>query len=102
MALGGGAAIAALSAALVATDPEKRRQEQMKDTGGDELEAVSVLRTQHCECLGLTASRQLVATVQRSKGTLTQRASTGGIRSTEKLMTSTKFNWTFAMGMQKL
>ena len=40
MALGGGAAIAALSAALIATDPQKRRAEQMQATGGDELEAV--------------------------------------------------------------
>jgi hypothetical protein len=41
LALGGGVAIAALSAALIAADPEKRRQEQMKMTSGDELEAVS-------------------------------------------------------------
>lgn len=40
LALGGGVAIAALSAALIAADPEKRRQEQMKMTSGDELEAV--------------------------------------------------------------
>jgi magnesium-protoporphyrin O-methyltransferase len=40
LALGGGAAIAALGAALVITDPQKRRSEQMLQTGGDELEAV--------------------------------------------------------------
>ena len=40
LALGGGAAIAALSAALIATDPQKRRAAQMEKTGGDELEAV--------------------------------------------------------------
>lgn len=40
LALGGGAAIAALSAALLATDPQKRRSAQMEETGGDELEAV--------------------------------------------------------------
>lgn len=40
LALGGGAAIAALSAALIATDPQKRRSAQMEQTGGDELEAV--------------------------------------------------------------
>ena len=40
LALGGGAAIAALSAALIATDPQKRRAAQMEQTGGDELEAV--------------------------------------------------------------
>lgn len=40
LALGGGAAIAALSAALIVTDPQKRRSAQMQETGGDELEAV--------------------------------------------------------------
>lgn len=40
LALGGGAAIAALSAALIATDPQKRRSAQMEQTGGNELEAV--------------------------------------------------------------
>ena len=40
LALGGGAAIAALSAALIATDPQKRRAAQMEETGGNELEAV--------------------------------------------------------------
>ena len=40
LALGGGAAIAALGAALVITDPQKRRAEQMQATGGDELAAV--------------------------------------------------------------
>jgi len=40
LAIGGGAAIAALSAALIAADPEKRRKAQMQETGGDELEAV--------------------------------------------------------------
>jgi magnesium-protoporphyrin O-methyltransferase len=40
LALGGGAAIVALAAALVATDPQKRRSAQMEATGGDELEAV--------------------------------------------------------------
>lgn len=40
LALGGGAAIAALSAALVITDPQKRRSAQMEETGGNELEAV--------------------------------------------------------------
>lgn len=40
VALGGGAAIAALGAALVATDPQKRRTEQMAQTGGNEKEAV--------------------------------------------------------------
>lgn len=40
LALGGGAAIAALSAALIAADPQKRRAAQMQETGGDELEAV--------------------------------------------------------------
>lgn len=40
LALGGGAAIAALSAALVITDPQKRRSAQMEETGGSELEAV--------------------------------------------------------------
>lgn len=40
LAVGGAAATAALSAVLIAADPEKRRAEQMKETGGDELEAV--------------------------------------------------------------
>lgn len=40
LALGGGAAIAALGAALVITDPQKRRAQQMQETGGNELEAV--------------------------------------------------------------
>lgn len=40
IALGGGAAIAALSAALIVTDPQKRRSAQMEETGGNELEAV--------------------------------------------------------------
>ena len=40
LAVGGGAAIAALSAALVMTDPGRRRSAQMEETGGDELEAV--------------------------------------------------------------
>jgi magnesium-protoporphyrin O-methyltransferase len=40
LALGGGAAIAALSAALIVTDPQKRRSAQMEETGGNELEAV--------------------------------------------------------------
>eukprot|EP00890_Picochlorum_soloecismus_P005386 jgi/Picsp_1/5849/NSC_03208-R1_magnesium-protoporphyrin ix methyltransferase len=40
LALGGSAAIAALSAALIAADPEKRRAAQMEQTGGDELAAV--------------------------------------------------------------
>jgi magnesium-protoporphyrin O-methyltransferase len=40
LALGGGAAIAALSAALLATDPQKRRSAQMQAAGGNELEAV--------------------------------------------------------------
>lgn len=40
LAVGGGAAIAALSAVLVATDPQKRRAAQMQETGGNELEAV--------------------------------------------------------------
>lgn len=40
LAVGGGAAIAALGAALVATDPQKRRSAQMSETGGDEKEAV--------------------------------------------------------------
>ncbi|PNH09601.1 Magnesium-protoporphyrin O-methyltransferase [Tetrabaena socialis] len=39
-AVGGGVAIAGLGALLVATDPQKRRAEQMEKTGGDELEAV--------------------------------------------------------------
>lgn len=39
-ALGGGVAIAGLGALLVATDPQKRRSEQMSQTGGDEKEAV--------------------------------------------------------------
>ena len=41
LAVGGSAAIAGLSVAFLAADPEKRRQEQMKETDGDELEAVS-------------------------------------------------------------
>lgn len=40
LAVGGGAAIAALGAALVFTDPQKRRAQQMQKTGGNELEAV--------------------------------------------------------------
>ncbi|KAL4450639.1 hypothetical protein ABPG77_000995 [Micractinium sp. CCAP 211/92] len=40
LALGGGAAIAALGAALVITDPQKRRAQQMQEAGGNELEAV--------------------------------------------------------------
>jgi magnesium-protoporphyrin O-methyltransferase len=40
LAVGGGAAIAALSAALIVTDPQNRRSAQMAETGGDELEAV--------------------------------------------------------------
>ncbi|KAL4433642.1 hypothetical protein ABPG75_000083 [Micractinium tetrahymenae] len=40
LAVGGGAAIAALGAALVITDPQKRRAQQMQETGGNELEAV--------------------------------------------------------------
>ena len=40
LAVGGIAGVTALSAALIASDPEKRRAEQMKETGGDELEAV--------------------------------------------------------------
>lgn len=40
LALGGGAAIVALSAALIATDPQNRRSAQMAETGGNELEAV--------------------------------------------------------------
>ena len=40
LAVGGIAGVTALSAALIASDPEKRRVEQMKETGGDELEAV--------------------------------------------------------------
>ncbi|WPT12668.1 Magnesium protoporphyrin IX methyltransferase [Picochlorum sp. SENEW3] len=40
LAVGGSAAVAALSAVLIAADPEKRRAEQMKETDGDELEAV--------------------------------------------------------------
>lgn len=39
-AVGGGVAIAGLGALLVATDPQKRRAEQMAQTGGNELEAV--------------------------------------------------------------
>ncbi|EFJ50872.1 magnesium protoporphyrin IX S-adenosyl methionine O-methyl transferase chloroplast precursor [Volvox carteri f. nagariensis] len=39
-AVGGGVAIAGLGALLVATDPQKRRTEQMAQTGGDEKEAV--------------------------------------------------------------
>lgn len=42
LALGGGAAIAALSAALLVTDPQKRRAAQLEETGGDELEAVKI------------------------------------------------------------
>jgi len=40
LAVGGGLAIAGLGAALVATDPQKRRSEQMAQAGGDESEAV--------------------------------------------------------------
>jgi len=40
LAVGGSAAVAGLGALLVATDPQKRRSDQMKETGGDELEAV--------------------------------------------------------------
>ncbi|GFR43554.1 hypothetical protein Agub_g4647, partial [Astrephomene gubernaculifera] len=40
LAVGGGVAIAGLGALLVATDPQKRRSEQMAQTGGDEKEAV--------------------------------------------------------------
>lgn len=39
-AVGGGVAIAGLGAILVATDPQKRRSQQMEQTGGDESEAV--------------------------------------------------------------
>ncbi|KXZ43318.1 hypothetical protein GPECTOR_94g640 [Gonium pectorale] len=39
-AVGGGVAIAGLGALLVATDPQKRRSQQMAQTGGDEKEAV--------------------------------------------------------------
>eukprot|EP00775_Hariotina_reticulata_P011668 gene11668-11811_t len=40
MAVGSGAAVAGLSALLVAADPQKRRAEQMASHDGDELEAV--------------------------------------------------------------
>ncbi|GAB4823184.1 hypothetical protein N2152v2_010230 [Parachlorella kessleri] len=40
LALGGGAAIAALSAALIVADPSRRRSQQLAETGGNELEAV--------------------------------------------------------------
>eukprot|EP00879_Flechtneria_rotunda_P024716 GHRR01026222.1.p1 GENE.GHRR01026222.1~~GHRR01026222.1.p1 ORF type:complete len:182 (+),score=69.06 GHRR01026222.1:209-754(+) len=40
VAVGSGAAVAGLGALLIATDPQKRRQQQMASTGGDELEAV--------------------------------------------------------------
>ncbi|GFH10692.1 uncharacterized protein HaLaN_06051 [Haematococcus lacustris] len=40
LAVGGGAAIAGLGALLIATDPQKRRSEQMQETGGNESEAV--------------------------------------------------------------
>ncbi|KAK9866206.1 hypothetical protein WJX84_008512 [Apatococcus fuscideae] len=40
LALGGGAAVAALSVALIATDPDKRRQKQTKTAGGNEMDAV--------------------------------------------------------------
>lgn len=40
LAVGGGAALAALGAALVFADPQNRRAQQMAETGGDELEAV--------------------------------------------------------------
>ncbi|GAX83948.1 hypothetical protein CEUSTIGMA_g11372.t1 [Chlamydomonas eustigma] len=40
LAVVGGLAIAGLGAVLVATDPQKRRSEQMAQTGGDESEAV--------------------------------------------------------------
>ena len=40
LAVGGGAAVAGLAAALVLTDPGRRRSAQMQETGGDELEAV--------------------------------------------------------------
>jgi magnesium-protoporphyrin O-methyltransferase len=38
--VGASAAIAGLGALLVSTDPQKRRSEQMQETGGDEKEAV--------------------------------------------------------------
>jgi magnesium-protoporphyrin O-methyltransferase len=40
LAVGGGAAIAALSAALIATDPQKRRAAQTATAGGNEKDAV--------------------------------------------------------------
>ena len=40
LAVGSIAGVTALATALIAADPEKRRAEQMKETGGDELEAV--------------------------------------------------------------
>jgi len=40
LAVSGSAAVAGLGALLVATDPQKRRSEQMQETGGNELEAV--------------------------------------------------------------
>ena len=40
LAVGGGAAIAALSAALIATDPQKRRTAQTATAGGNEKDAV--------------------------------------------------------------
>lgn len=40
VAVGSGAAVAGLGALLVATDPQKRRNEQLASTDGDELEAV--------------------------------------------------------------
>ncbi|KAL3155546.1 hypothetical protein ABBQ38_011098 [Trebouxia sp. C0009 RCD-2024] len=40
LAIGGGAAIAALSAALLATDPQKRRTAQTATAGGNEKDAV--------------------------------------------------------------
>lgn len=39
-AVGGVSAVAALSAVLIATDPQKRRSAQLEQTGGNELEAV--------------------------------------------------------------
>eukprot|EP01024_Parvocaulis_polyphysoides_P012032 TRINITY_DN14276_c0_g3_i2.p1 TRINITY_DN14276_c0_g3~~TRINITY_DN14276_c0_g3_i2.p1 ORF type:complete len:426 (+),score=51.44 TRINITY_DN14276_c0_g3_i2:210-1487(+) len=40
LALGGGAALAALSTALVATDPQKRRSQQAIEAGGNEKDSV--------------------------------------------------------------
>lgn len=40
LAVAGGVALAGLAGAVLVTDPQKRREEQMQDQGGDEMEAV--------------------------------------------------------------